>query len=75
MASQPDPAGDLRTAADHIRRDHGIADPQWAFWKEIADWLDHEAEKVDCGAVANWREFNRALEAARGYLLTEGAVR
>jgi len=63
-----DPGADLRAAADHMREHHGPAHPRYKFWREVAAWLGTEAAKLDGGAVRSWREFNRAVTAARAYL-------
>ena len=68
----PDPAEELYAAEAHMRAHHRVDHPHWAFWHEIADWFNSEASKVRGGATgkwnsARWREFNRALAAARHY--------
>jgi hypothetical protein len=59
----------IRYAEQLIRREHGLADAGWDFWRYLANELNWLAGIPDrTAARQDWSEFNRAHAIAVGYL-------
>jgi hypothetical protein len=74
-AQTGDEVADLGAAADLIRDQHPLTDPNYPFWRELADLFGRVAARARLGQIRTspgWSEFNGAVAAARAYVQAGG---
>lgn len=57
----------LYAAEELMRADHRITEPDWQFWRGIADYLNGQASRGLSGSVTRWQDFNDAVAIGYAY--------
>ena len=71
------PVERIRYAEQLIRHEHRVLSDDYLFWGNVADYLNVAAnipERTN-NTDRDWREFNRALDMAAGYIRMSARAR